>query len=246
MILIWIVLALIMTMQTVYYGYERSVETSNRTVRAALLKVNENLKSLIDDEIFLLGYNHSMHINMGAVVPLLQEHGLEKDVPDQKHLKRYAELLDAEYIAVQDKQGKTVTSYGRYYPDKSVRIIRNQKDMFDWATSADSLVSAEKDHTTYQVELSGGNVMLFQIHNEELNRVQNEAFSWRAILNSLSLPGDAQLIVISKEDDTILVHPDDKLIGKTYEALGYTSKEDFFNNYNAPDQDGIAYHRLPG
>ena len=48
LILIWIILAVIMTVQTGYFGYARSLERSNQTVRGILLKVNENLADLME------------------------------------------------------------------------------------------------------------------------------------------------------------------------------------------------------
>lgn len=143
-------------------------------------------------------------------------------------MKKYAQLLNAEYIAIQDKKGKTITSYGKYNNDVEEKVIEGWDDIIDWYTSADSLVSAERDYTDYQTVLPNGNTLFYQIQNKEINEVENQAFSWRAILNSLSLPEDAQLIVISKKDDTILVHPVEKMIGKSYQALGYQSEEEFF------------------
>ena len=86
LILIWIILA--MTVQTGYFGYARSLESSNQTVRGILLKVNENLADLIENESKIRAYYDNVNMDMGEIVSYLQQHGLEEDVPSEKHMKK--------------------------------------------------------------------------------------------------------------------------------------------------------------
>ncbi len=59
----------------------------------------------------------------------------------------------------------------------------------------------------------------------------------------MKFANEAYLIVISGEDDKILVHPDETMIGKSYDALGFSSKESFLDYYRKPGKNGIAYQK---
>lgn len=243
LILVWIVLVVVVGGATVFYGYYRSVEVADQTIRGSLLKVDESIGDLIHSEAELRGAYEQAHGNMGQMIPLLQEHGLEDTVPSKGHMKKYAELLGANYIAVLDPEGKTAVKYGKLIKTKQGAEDYSESQMEEYLTSAMTLVPADQDMSVFEEELSDGYSLVYQISNEKANKVQNDAFSWRAILRDLKLPSKASLVVISQQDDTILVHHNEEMIGKSYKAMGFSSKEAFLNAYRKPDAEGIAYQK---
>lgn len=243
LILVWIVLVVVVGAATVFYGYYRSVEVADQTIRESLLKVDESIGDLIHSEAEIRGAYEQAHGNMGQMVPLLQEHGLEDTVPSKNHMRKYAKLLGANYIAVLDPDGKTAVSYGKFIKTKQGAEVYSDSEIEAYLTSAMSLVPADQDMSVFEEEIQDGYSLVYQISNERANTVQNDAFSWRAILRDLKLSSEASLVVISQQDDTILVHHDKEMIGKSYEAMGFASKEAFLNAYRKPDTEGIAYQK---
>ena len=243
LILIWIFLFIIVSFATLYYGYARSVDAATDTIRTSLQKVDGSIEDLISDEIKIRNSYEQTHASMGEMVPFLQEHDLEKTVPDRDHLETYQDLLEANYIAVIDPEGKTAVSSGKLVPDKHNVEISTEEGLLAWMTSAHVLVPAEEDYTTVEIPLKDDYTLRYQISNEEANIVQNEVFSWRVVLRDMTLPNEAYFVVISKKDDTILVHPDKDKIGASYDAIGFKSKKDFLNTYVKPDNDGISYQK---
>ena len=243
LILIWIILTAFVTFATLYYGYNRSVETANETIETSLLKVDKSIDNLITNEAKIRSFYEQTNASMGRMVPFLQSKGLEETVPSKGHLKKYAEILGANYIAVSDPDGKTMASRGELEKDRHAIEIDSSEQMLTLMTSADVLLPPEEDYTLFETPLKDGYTLTYQISNTETNYVQNGVFSWRAILENLTLPNEAYLVVVSQQDDTILVHPDHKKIGKSYKALGFKSKEDFLNAYGKPGENGIAYQK---
>ena len=243
LILLWIFLFIIVSFATLYYGYARSVDAATDTIRTSLQKVDGSIEDLISDEIKIRNSYEQTHASMGEMVPFLQEHDLEKTVPDRDHLETYQDLLEANYIAVIDPEGKTAVSSGKLVPDKHNVEISTEEGLLAWMTSAHVLVPAEEDYTTVEIPLKDDYTLRYQISNEEANIVQNEVFSWRVVLRDMTLPNEAYFVVISKKDDTILVHPDKDKIGASYDAIGFKSKKDFLNTYVKPDNDGISYQK---
>ena len=243
LILVWIVLVVVVGAATLFYGYTRSVEVADQIIRASLLKVDGSIGELIHSEAEIRGDYEQARGNMGQMIPLLQEHGLEDTVPSGNHMKKYAELLGANYIAVLDPDGKTAVSYGKPVKTEQGTEIYSESQIEEYLTSAMSLVPADQDTSVFEEEIQDGYTLVYQVSNESANVVQNDAFSWRAILRDLKLPSEASLVVISKQDDTILVHHDKRMIGKSYEAMGFASKEAFLNAYRKPDAEGIAYQK---
>ena len=243
LIIVWILLFAAIRVATFYYGYARSVEMAEQTIRDSLTRVDASLDKLISNEVKIRAYYEENNRNKGAMVPFLQKHGLEETVPSRDHLKKYAELLNADYIAVLDAKRHTAASYGELAADSFDMQTVTEEMMTDWLTSGNAIVSAQNDRSMYERELADGYTLIYQVNNAFTNTVQNEAFSWRAILGKMKFANDAYLIVISDKDDKILIHPDESMIGKSYDSLGFGSKEAFLKSYKKPDADGIAYQR---
>ena len=243
LIIVWILLFAVIRIATYYYGYARSVEVAELTIRDSLTRVDASIDKLISNEAKIRGFYEQNNSNLGNMIPFLQEHGLEETVPDRAHMKKYAELLNADYIAVMDPDGKEAVSYGTLVGDSHDMQTVSEEEMSDWLTSGGAIVSADKDRSLFEKELADGCRLVYQVNNELTSTEQNEAFSWRSILSGMKLANEAYLIVISKKDGTILVHPDESKIGKSYEELGFGSEEDFLNSYQKPDADGIAFQK---
>lgn len=243
LILVWVILFNVVVVASAYYGYLHNVENAHMNIRTSLLKVNENLPKLLENEVSIRQNYEKMQAGMGEMIPFLQEKGLEKEVPEQGRLEMYAELLGAEYICITDPEGKTAASWGERISNPHSIPANSAKKMDKWFTSGKCLIPAEEDVSEYTKKLKGGYELLYQISNEYTSATEEEVFSWRSVLRNLTLPSDASLTVISVRDGTILVHPDQKKIGQSYEALGFSSEEAFLSAYEKPNKDGIAYQK---
>ncbi len=242
LIAVWILLYFAVFCTTLYYGYARSVEIAGTTVRESLTRVNGSIEELIGNEAGIRNNYDLTRANMGHIIKYLQDHDLEENVPDSGHLEKYAELLDADYIRIIDPEGKTAATWGEKIEDKIDLDVTEEENTAKWLTSGDSLVPPEEDLTLFQEPLKDGYSLEYQVRNAFTNTVQNAAFSWRAILGDMKFANEAYLIVISG-DGTILVHPDDDKVGKSYDALGFRSEKDFLGYYGKPNSKGIAYQK---
>ena len=242
LIAVWILLYFAVTCTTLYYGYARSVEIAELTIRESLTRVNKSIEDMIVNESAIRRSYDQACANRGHIIKYLQDHGLEENVPNSKHLEEYADILDANYIRIADPEGNTAAVWGELAEDKLDYDVTTEEDTIKWLTSRDSLVPAEEDLTLFQESLKDGYALEYQVRNGFTNTVQNEAFSWRALLRDMKFANEAYLIVISG-DGTILVHPDGDRIGKSYDALGFKSEEDFLSYYRKPNARGIAYQK---
>jgi len=242
LIAVWILLYFAVFCTTLYYGYTRSVEIARLTVRESLTRVNKSMDELILNEASIRNNYDQSYANMGHIIKYLQDHGLEEDVPDSDHLEDYAEMFEANYIRIVDPEGRTAASWGELVDDDIDYDVTTEEDTIKWLTSKDALVAPEDDLTLFKEGLRDGYSLEYQVRNGYANEVQNEAFSWRAILGDMKFANEAYLIVIAG-DGTILVHPDKEMIGKSYKALGFDSEEDFLSYYREPNARGIAYQK---
>lgn len=131
LILVWVVLFLAVGIATLVYGYSRSVEIANRTIEASLTKVDESIGELISSEAEIRNSYEMSHSNMGQLIPFLQKHGLEEPVPSKGHMKTYAGLLGADYLAILDPEGKTAASYGEYVEEKDDTVITDESEIME-------------------------------------------------------------------------------------------------------------------
>ena len=264
LVIIWILAALSMTLAVLTSAYESTLETHQRTIRAALLEARDNLPVLIQDEKTITDdyeYDVEHHAKM---ITLLQENGLEKEIPDQARLKTYARLLGASYIRVTDKGNKVVAEYGKAADLKEVaddkkedyeEFVSTLGDALEgmgeeeskeylsmvFLTTGNILLNENRDIGADLEELEGGYNLYYEFSNKRAIDLREDIYSWRAVMGEMLLPDDAYYIVISKLDDTILVHPEEEMVGKTLKDLGYSSKEELLENYQGKSDDGISF-----
>lgn len=226
----------------IWFGLNRSDETAGRTVHVALTEAEQNLPELIKNEINTrMDYEYSK-MAAGDMVSILQDADLEDPVPTKSHLKQYAELMGASYAALLDADEQTVLSVGEPDPvsEEDDMEIESEDDIYTWMTSAQILETGENDVSKFTTKLKDGYYLYYEINNAEASAVEEEVFSWRTIMREMILPDEACYIVISQTDDTVLVHPNKKIIGKKLEDLGYASRDEFLAQFGDAGKDGVA------
>ncbi len=250
LILVWVGITIAITMGAIWYGLGRSVESADRTIHAALSETKRMVPQLLEDESFIRSNYESTRSGLSEMVAILQDHGLEEAVPSKAHMEEYARLLDAKWLAVKDPDGNVLVSVGKEKKGIMQRLEdpgeTDELPSTDWLTTSHALTSAKEDMTLIVSELAEGNWLFCQVSNEYVNRVEANTFSWITTMQNLKLTDDAYFIVISQTDDTVLVHPDKKVVGKTMEELGYASMDEYLKRFQPPDKDGIAMQKKDG
>lgn len=79
-----------------------------------------------------------------------------------------------------------------------------------------------------------------QIDVEELI---DGTLSWIQRVTKFKVGRDGTVMVVSKEDGTILAHPEEEYVGKTISALTEDSQADFIGTFEIPELDGIRVNQ---
>lgn len=235
LILIWVLFLAIAVVGTALYSVSNSMDNNARIVEAGLQQAQENAPLLIIDELVLRVDYDGTNLKLGETVGYLQENGQEEKVPSEAHLKKYMQLIGASYIAVVGPDGKTVASVGEPVAEGATP----HKDDYEAAeamTTTSACLTPEKT-LLYEVDLTDHYRLRYEISGKAFNSFLNKSVSWRTILKEMKLSGGAYYTAVSKNDGKILLHRDEKMIGKDVSALGYASMKDFEKDYSTKRGD---------
>lgn len=237
-ILIWIVSLAVLTGGLVLFAFDYSVESNKKTVSSVMEEVQSDLSFLMaDDAVMRVDFDEE-NLAKGRAVRILQDYGQEKTVPDSRSLKGYMKLFGASYIAVIDPDGKIVSETGEK-SSGSVRLVKKSEDtdlqeVFD-------LITRQTQTAGFETRLKDGYTLYYEMDYTSANEIADSTFSWKTLLQKVSLPDNAYFTVISKYDGTVLVHPDEELVGRNISELGVDSPDDLEKLFSTEDEDGIRW-----
>ena len=231
LILIWLLFLGIAVVGTALYSVSNSMDNNARIVEAGLQQAQENAPLLIIDELVLRADYDGTNLKLGEMVGYLQENGQEEKVPSEAHLKKYMQLIGASYIAVVGPDDNTVASVGEPVAEGATPH-KNDYKATQAMTTTSACLTPEKT-LLYEVDLTDNYRLRYEISGKAFNNFLKKSVSWRTILKEMKLTGGAYYTAISKDDGKILMHPDEKMIGKDVTALGYASMEAFEKDYSA-------------
>ena len=117
LILIWIICFLVAVCGLALFSTMHSTQLATETIRDVLDKVSTEYPLLLVDDYSIREDYLKENLDKGSVISILQDHGLEKTVPDEANLKEYADLLGASYMEVRDPAGKKVSKTGTSDPN---------------------------------------------------------------------------------------------------------------------------------
>ena len=263
LILVWLLTGISMIGGAAMSTYITTLETHQQTISSALLQARDHLPALAKNEVSIRRDYEEENRLQAKMIAILQKFNQEELVPDEEDMKEYADLLDASYIAISDAQGTVLTEYGEklitegsdagdYIPEVDEKVLEGmteeEKDTYyDMIFVSSGLVLTQDagDTVGYRLKLKEGYDLYFESSNRRAAEMKDEIYSWRAILHNISLPENAYYIVISKTDGTILVHPDEEMVGKGMAEMGYDSKEKLLADYPVEGKEGIFYNQDP-
>ena len=239
LILIWVMCFLVAVCGLALFSTMHSTQLATETIRDVLDKVSTEYPLLLVDDYSLRADYLKENLDKGSVISILQDHGLEKTVPDEAHLKEYADLLGASYMEVRDPAGKKVAGTGTPDPNADEELIiaedmLEDRDVFRPTVNKTGISGYERD-------LKDGYRLYYEISNDTLDEIAEKTFSWRTILSKIDLPENASVAVVLRKDGTILVHPEEKVVGKKVTDLGYKSFDAFRDSYEEPDEKGVSW-----
>ena len=237
-VIIWILSFFVLMYGLVLFAFEHSEESNKQAVRNVLQEMKTDMVYIMaDDGAVRLDYDKK-NLAKGKAVRILQDYGLEENVPDDKNLKQYMEMIGATYIAVIDSDGKTVAEQGDKYSG-DVSMIK-KSDAIDLEETFD-LVADPPDRKGFKIKLKGGYSLYYEVDYTVCNNLANETFSWRSMLQSVTLPDNASFMVISKYDGSVLVHPNDEKVGKNISDFGIRTVYDLEKMFSNEDEQGIRW-----
>ena len=87
LILIWVMCFLVAVCGLALFSTMHSTQLATETIRDVLDKVSTEYPLLLVDDYSLRADYLKENLDKGSVISILQDHGLEKTVPDEAHLK---------------------------------------------------------------------------------------------------------------------------------------------------------------
>lgn len=237
-ILIWIVSLVALTYGLRIFSINYSSESNTKAVETIMTKMKSELYHLmVDDGDIRFDFDDENRAK-GRMVRILQDHGHEDTVPGKERLRKYRKLIGASYIAVKDPDGKTVSEVGK----RSEGYVRNVdviKDG-DYETTFE-IIEGLTETAGFHTELQDGYDLYYEMDYTDENEIADDSFSWKTLLQEVSLPDNTGFIAVSKLNGTVLVHPDDRLVGKNIMDLGIGTVSDLEKMYGKENEEGIRW-----